>query len=210
MLFTGEKISNIKSTCLVEYANYLDKKKKIDEAIKYYYKALRFNSNNYYAYCGLASDLLDKKQFIQSLEYCKKVNSLKSSRWGIVMLFSVYKLLGETGLANETMEKILERYGYKGAAGAYNDLFIKCLKLGMKEQAENYCKEAVKINPGEPGIHRNLALLYQSQGKLHEAKDEFKNALALTNDNHYKKFTINRIANIDRLIEQQLKGTNKV
>lgn len=199
MFFTGENIKNIKSMCSVEYANYLDKKKNIQEAKKYYNKAIILNDNNYYAYCGLASALLREKQLEQAIEYSKKANAIKPSLWGYITLYIIYDSLGEADLAKEVFQHILKYY--KNMAAVYNQLSYTYFKLGMYKEAENYCKAAIKIEPGEVNIHYNLANVYLSQEKYQEARDEFNYVLCVTHDKRYKKLAMKRIEKIRNLVK---------
>ncbi len=200
---TGEKISNIKSMCLVEYANYLHHKRNIEKAIKYYNQAISLNSYNYYAYGGLAAALLAEKQFKQALEYCKKAYSIKSNLWGNITLFVIYNSLGEAISANEMLRKIF-KYFNNNVAAAYDRLSYTYFQFGMHKEAEYYCKEAVKILPIEAGIHYNLANIYLAQEKFQAARDEFQNVLELTNDKRYKKKAIKKIESLNRVITTKL------
>jgi tetratricopeptide (TPR) repeat protein len=160
MLFTGENIKNIKSTCQVEYANYLHDIQDIEKAIKYYNKAISSNANNYYAYGSLAAALFEKKQFRQALEYCKKAGSIKPSGISVKILsFVIYDILDEANLAKEVLQYILKFYENDLIAG-YDRLAYTYYQVGMHKKAEHYCKEALKINPSVWSLHFNLGKIY--------------------------------------------------
>ena len=195
MFWHGEKFKDIKSICLVEYGNYLHDKKNIDEAIKYYDKALSLNSNNYYAYAGLAAAFLGKRQFIQALEYCNKAKSIKSDILINLLLIVIYESLGEKELHREALQKATGFFN-NNLAAFYNRLAYTYLQLNMHNEAEHYCREALKICPNEAGLHNNLAKIYLSQENFQEAREEFQKVIMLSTDNRYKKYAKEEIKNI--------------
>ncbi|MGB9716477.1 MAG: tetratricopeptide repeat protein, partial [Thermodesulfovibrionales bacterium] len=176
MFWHGEKFKDIKSMCFVEYGNYLHDKKNINEAIKYYNKALSLNSNNYYAYAGLSAAFLEKREFLRALEYCNKAKSTKSDILIDLLLIIIYESLGDKDLVNEVSQKALEFFKNNSAA-LYNRLSYTYFQLNMYNKAEHYCKEALKICPNESGLHNNLAKIYLAQNRFQEAREEFQKVI---------------------------------
>lgn len=196
MFWYGEKLSDIKSMCFVDYANYFHDKRNIEKAIEYYNKALRLNPNNYYSYGGLAAAFVEKRKFREALEYCNKAIEIKKQDILIyILLVVIYESLGETILAKDAFRKAL-KYFDNNLAAIYNRLANIYFQLGLHKEAEYYCKEAIKIDPNEAGLHNNLAKIYLSQEKIKEAKDEFQKVLELTSDKRYKKYAIDNIKNL--------------
>jgi tetratricopeptide (TPR) repeat protein len=178
MFLTGENVKNIKSMCLVEYANYLHDKKDIDDAINYYKRALRLNSNNYYAYWGVTAGLMEKGLFNQAIDSCNKAISIKSTTRLFILQSVIYNALGETNLAEEALQKTV-KYFDKKMDVAYDALAYTCYFLNMLDAAENYAKEALAINPNEAGLHYNLAKIYLKKHQNQMAKEEFQKVLQL-------------------------------
>jgi len=201
MLFVGEPVNNIKSACYVEYANYLHDNKKIEKAITYYNKAISLNINNYYAHGSLAATFFEKKQFKQSLEYCKSASSIKAGISVDILSHVIYEALGEYSLAKEMLQHILEFYK-KDLVAAYDRLSYAYFQVNMHKEAEYYCKEALKINPSAANFHYNLGMINLAQNKLLEAKGEFNKVLELANSRRYKRYAINKIVNINNLLGQ--------
>lgn len=52
-------------------------------------------------------------------------------------------------------------------------------QLGKYDLAEQYCNNAIKINPRNAQAHSNLGIIYDSQNKLYEAVRCYKNSLEL-------------------------------
>ncbi len=194
----GEKFSDIKSMCLIEHANYLHDKKDIEKAIEYYNKALRLDSNNYYAYGGLTAAFIEKRLFSEALEYYNKAMTIKKP--DILMLILgviIYESLGESALSKEALNNALKFFD-NNLAALYNHLAYTYFNFNMNEKTEFYCKEAIKIDPKEAGLHNNLAKVYLAQGKFHEAKDEFQKVLEFTSDKKYKRYAIENIKKINQ------------
>lgn len=197
MFWYGEKFNEIKSMCLIEYANYLHDKKDIKKAIEYYNKALRLDPDNYYAYGGLTAAFIEKRLFREALEYYNKTLAIKKSDILMYILgVIIYESLGESVLAKEAMDKALKFFN-NNLAALYNHLAYTYFSFNMNEKAEFYCKEAIKMYPNETGLHNNLAKIYLAQGKFHEARDEFQKVLKLTSDKRYKKYAIENIKKIN-------------
>lgn len=52
-------------------------------------------------------------------------------------------------------------------------------QLGKYDLAEQYCQDAIKINPQSPQAHGNLGTIYDGQNKYHDAVREYKASLEL-------------------------------
>lgn len=200
MFFIGENIKNIKSACLVEYANYLDDKLNVEDAIKYYHKAISLNSKNYYAYTSLAATLFKIKQFKQALEYCKKAGAIRSGKLVNTLLFVIYDVLGEIRLANEVLPKILIAYK-DNLAAAYDRLGYIYFQVNLYDKAEYYNKEAIKLKPNTPGLYFNMATLYLAQRKYFDARNEISKVLEITTNKRYVKRALRKIENINKLLK---------
>jgi tetratricopeptide (TPR) repeat protein len=202
MLCHGEKYRDIKSQCFVDFANYLHDKKNVEKARKYYERALTFNGANYYAYAGLATVSIENKKYQEALDYCTQAISIKDN--DILMKFLlvvVYKSLGETILAEETLKKTLN-YFNNNLAAVYNRLSYTYVKFGFYKEAEHYCNEAVNISPNEAGLHNNLAKIYLFEKNFSQAREEFCKVMELTSDRRYRKYAHENIKKIDAILHQ--------
>jgi tetratricopeptide (TPR) repeat protein len=197
MLFTGDNIKDIKSACLVEYANYLDGKLNAADAIKYYNKAIGLNPKNYYAYASLAAALFKIKQFERALEYCKKADAIRSGKSVNTLLFVIYDIMGEISLANEVLSKI--QISYKNnLAAVYDRLGYTYFQVNQYDKAEHYNKEAIKLRPNTPGFYFNMATLYLAQKKYYDARNEVSKVLEITTDKRYAKRATRMIESINK------------
>ncbi len=196
MFWYGENFNEIRSMCLVDYANYLHDKKEIEKAIKYYNKALRLDPNNYYAYGGLTAAFIEKRLFSEALEYYNKAMTIKKPDTLMLILgVIIYESLGEFVLSKEALNNALKFFD-NNLAALYNHLSYTLFSFNMNEKSEFYCKEAIKMYPSEAGLHNNLAKIYLAQGKFYEARDEFQKVAELTSDKRYKRYAIKNIKKI--------------
>jgi tetratricopeptide (TPR) repeat protein len=200
MFWCGEPFDKIKSMCLVDYANYLDKGNEIDEAIVHYKKAIKLDPRNYYAYGGLSAALITKRHFREALEYCNKAITFKPHVILFVLQSIIYKCLEQPPMAEEALEKTLPFFNNKRDA-AYDRLAYTYRGFKMYDEAEYYLKEALRINPTEAGLHFNLARVYSKKNQRQMAKSEFQKVLELSSQNrrnlkryrNYAKKEIERI-----------------
>jgi len=195
MFFAGNKFNDIKSMCFVDYANYLHDRKNIEKAMLYYNKAITLNPDNYYAYGGLAAAQTEKGSLKQALESCNKAILIKPNVLLFILQSIIYKYLGEPLLVEVAKQKATELFEDK--LTAYSKVADAYLKFSMYEDAEYYCKEAIKMNQNDAGLHNNLAEIFLAQQKFTEARDEFEKALELTSDKRHKKYAIENIKKID-------------
>ncbi len=198
LFMTGHQINDIKSMCLVLYANYLHDQKIIDRAIEYYYQAIKLNNENFYAYGGLASALIQKRQYEQALEYCRKAKSLHENILISILIFIILDLLGKPDEANETL-KVIMKYFKNDLAQTYDRLSYTYYKSGLHEKAEFYCHKAIDSKPMEAKSHFNLASIYIAQHKMLEARMELKKVLNLNPTKQLKRYSINKIEKISSL-----------
>jgi tetratricopeptide (TPR) repeat protein len=178
MFHTGEKLYEIKSMLLLDYANYLMEKKDVENAIKYYNKSINLNPDNFYAFWGLASVFLKKKLHREALEYCNKALSIKPYVQLFILQSIIYKSLGESLKSDNALKKTLN-YFNDDLAAAYDQFAHTYCFYEMYDEAEYYLLEAIKVNPNEAGLHYNLALVYSAKGQYQMAIDEFEKVLTL-------------------------------
>ncbi|HTG01486.1 MAG TPA: hypothetical protein VK654_12980 [Nitrospirota bacterium] len=206
-LLTGEPIDNIKSACYVEYANYLyDICRNWEKAIIFYNRALSFNSNNSYAYGGLAAIHFEKKQFKKSLEYCKSAYAINAGITVQILMQVIYEVLGESNLAKEQLQNILKFYE-NDLVAAYDWLAYAYLKVDMLNAAEHFCEEALKNKPNAAILHYNMGIIYFAKNEFLKSKTEFAKVLELANDRdekdrRSKQYAIKKIRRIDNLLQK--------
>lgn len=186
MLLHGDRVKEIVSLSLVDYANYLYDKKDIDKADRYFRKALEYNPQNYYAYGGLATIYISRQLFKEALGFCDKGIALKPDILLFILRYVIYNSLDKVDSAEKALQKILVFFNNDKAA-AYDRLAYTYFEFEMYEKAKHYCKEAIKIEPKEAGPHYNLAKIYQAKGQSQLAKEEFQKVLVLTSNKRYRK-----------------------
>jgi len=201
MFLTGENIRDIKSACHFEYADYLYDKKDIENATIHYNKAINLNPKNYYAYWGLTASLIAKGLFIEAMESCDKGISVKSDSRFFILQSIIYTALGKPDIAEEARLKTLKYFNNKLDV-AYDALGYMYYRFNMLDRAEHYLKEALAANPGEAGIHYNLAIIYSKKHQHQMAKEEFQKVLELSSsnrskENRYKKYAEKALKNVN-------------
>ncbi len=100
-------------------------------------------------------------------DYCKKTDEPEALRKYIIA-YSYYKFSNSKNLKN-TKEKI---------GTIYNDISYELAKLKKTDEAINILKLSLKYFD-DPKTHYNLAKLYEKQGKIDNAMEEYKLALKL-------------------------------
>ncbi|MFA5072740.1 MAG: tetratricopeptide repeat protein [Nitrospirota bacterium] len=178
------------------YARYLSKKDP-EKTKKYFDKAIGLDAKNIVAYTSDAVFYLSQKEFAKARMCCEKANAIKANSVNNVLLFAIYDSLGETALAAELMKKIV-KYHNGNPIAAYGEISHLYFTFTMREKAEYYCKEALKLSPNEEEPHCILGIIYYSQGQLHEAKNEYTKAIELSNNKKYIKFSRKMINDIDK------------
>jgi tetratricopeptide (TPR) repeat protein len=63
-----------------------------------------------------------------------------------------------------------------------NNLGYSLIQIGEYSEAENYCREAISINPHRYNAHKNLGLALQGQGQYVEAALSLQLASVISND----------------------------
>jgi tetratricopeptide (TPR) repeat protein len=200
MFLQGEKISNIKSSCFVDFADHLHRKKNISKAIEYYDKAIGLNLENTRAYEGIVMSLIVHKSFNQALETCEKAISIRPSSLLYILQSIIYECLGQPALSDEAFHKTLKFYDNDKSI-AYDRLAYFYWLLNIFEQAEYYCKKALKLNPDEPSFHYHLASIYSANQQYEMAIEEYERVLKLTSDKKYRKNSQKEIKGITRLLK---------
>ncbi|MGQ9705497.1 MAG: tetratricopeptide repeat protein [bacterium] len=66
---------------------------------------------------------------------------------------------------------------------ALNKFSMKCADYEVYKEAEYRLKQAIDIEPHNPNLHNNLAIVLEAQGKIKDAYREYKHALSLDPDN---------------------------
>lgn len=186
MFIEGKDFNIIKSLCLVDLANNFHDQHKIDNAIRYYTKSAYLNPKNYYAYAGLTAAFLEKKLFNQAVESGNKaINIRKPDIQMNVLLLIAYESVGDTESSKKTLHQIVEYFG--NVPAAYNHLAHIYFKLGLYDQAEYYCKEAIRLDEARAGLHYNLATIYKARNEYSLALNEYRRVLELKADRKYTR-----------------------
>jgi len=194
MFYLGEKVTDIKSTCLVDYGNYFHDKKSIDKAITYYNRALHLNPDNFYANVALAAALLEKKEFPKALDYLKRAAAIKKPDiLTTILLFIGYESIDDGVSARRVLEEIF-KYFKNNEAAAYDRISHSYYELGVYQRGEHYIKEALKIHPSLAGPHYNLALIYLAQADLELARNEFQKVLELASKKDKFEIRLRKLA----------------
>jgi len=187
MFFEGEKLKQIKSACLVDYASYFYEKKDFRRAIESYQKALLLDPNNYYVNIGLAYALVANKSFEESLPSLEKAISIRKSDIRIwPSLFVAYRESGKEDLARNVLEEMVQCTGSNESA-AHDALAYTYLTLAIFAEAEQHSKKAVEMSPDKGYLHYNLGKIYFAQEKIREAKAEFQRAVELARDKRERR-----------------------
>ena len=74
---------------------------------------------------------------------------------------------------------VIERMRYKAEKAVEESNRLRDEATGDRSEATAALKQAVRLAPRDPVVHRNLGTVYANLGRLEEAAQEFRRALSL-------------------------------
>ncbi len=98
-------------------------------------------------------------------------------------LGQIYSLMNKPAEAAEqyrlAVADTLQTGGGLPTARAYNNLAYETSRLGKTDEAIQFYKKAIEIDPGFAGAHNNLGYLFLQQGQYQESEAELRRAMEL-------------------------------
>jgi tetratricopeptide (TPR) repeat protein len=149
-----------------------------DEAVSYYEQAIRLCPKSASAYRNLGVLLTDHGRvdeaiavFHKGLEHKPEFASVLHTGLGTIFL--------QQGKIDEAIYELQLSVSMRPDATAFNNLGAALALKGRTDEAMQYHKRAVKLEPRNAEAHYDIANILLSQGKLEQAIGEYEKALSI-------------------------------
>jgi tetratricopeptide (TPR) repeat protein len=153
-----------------------DKKKKIDEAIRHYEKAISIAPDFYPAHNNLGTTYLTKSEFkLAQAQFEEAIRLRQSDAEGYLNLANVLLMAKSYEDALKNVDEGLRR----NPSSAFGHFVLGSIYERMRKlpDAEHALREALNLDPGMSRVHLELVNLYLRQQKKSEARAELKTFL---------------------------------
>lgn len=144
----------------------------LDEALKWYKKAIQFDPANSEAYYNVSNILLSQGAFDQAITGYEKALSI-NPRY-VKAYINLAIALSQEGRIDKAIHRLDE--ASKIAPGNVDIHYNMAMMLGQQgrvDEAIEHLGEAVKIQPRNVSIHYNLAMALGQKGRIDEAIEHF-------------------------------------
>ena len=160
------------------FGRTLEERRRVDEAVEQYRKALELNPTYMEAYSNLGNALRQQGRLDEAMAYCRKALEIQPQS---VKTHRVLGLaLAASGRFDEAIAQFQEALAIEPeCAEAHNDLGAALLERGRNDEAIAHWKQAVAINPQDAQTHRNLGIVLYQQGKIAEALAQWTECIRL-------------------------------
>ncbi len=157
-------------------------KGQVDEAIKWYEKAIQFDSRNAEAYYNMANILLSQGKSDQAITGYEKALSI-NPRY-IKAYINLAVVLTQAGRTDEAISRLEEASKMEpGNADVHYNLAMVLRQQGRLDEAIEHLIEVVKIEPNNASVLYDTALLLGQRGRLDEAAEVLHQVLRLQPQN---------------------------
>lgn len=148
------------------------------EAIDAAGEAIRIAPDNAQAYAKRGASLTALERFEEAIRDFEKITVVSPDRAdGYLLLADLYKSLGRTSRASQSLSLALERQS--GTPSDPLERAIILTKLERWDEAVARCREALAVNPKDAYASAVLGRAYQGKGMLEEAEAALREATAL-------------------------------
>ncbi len=161
--------------------------RKFDDAEQSFQHALKISVQHVPAIINLSTSLKRKNQFEQAASLCRQALLIKPDAWGA--LVNLGTICFETDQYREAEQHYRNALKLLTTAALtqhgdiiHTHLGLVAMKIGRLDDAEREFKESIILNPGNYQSYVNLALAHKALGKLEEALDCLRNAIAIDAD----------------------------
>ena len=171
------------------YGNREVENKNLNEAIKVYKEALKWDPYLGHIYYTIGNILINEEFYITAQEYLEKAEKYFDYTNLPRALAFVYL---QKGMFDEAVIKLKQAISYqknkKSMVPLYGELGNTYLHLNRYKTAEIAYKNALKINPNYVNARYGLAGVYLRQNRLEEALEELQKVIELAPDSEEAKY----------------------
>lgn len=140
------------------------KEAKLQSAQKVYETLTKDEPENPEAWINAALVYRKRGQLKNALKAAQKAYRLSSDRGDIIFnIGNIHKQLGELKKAEQIYLLSIEKQS--DFIPSYNNLALLLADSGRRDEAEKILKRGMRIDENDPGLHYNLAGLYQAKGQ---------------------------------------------
>jgi len=175
----------------------LYKKRQFDEALVHYKKSLDLDPDNITSYTNLAAVHMEKKEFEQAIELCRKgIDVGQAHNAGFKLVAKAYVRIGNAYMKMDKLEEALEAYR-KAQVEDYQEDTKKLIKKA--EDIKKQRDAAAYVDPAKSNEHKEAGNKLFAENKFVEAITEYTEALK-RDPNNYKVLS-NRAACYSKLMD---------
>jgi len=153
---------------------------KNEEAIAQYHAAIKINPNYVDAYYNLANLLMKQGNMEEVVDNYRQAVKINPNH------FEAHCNLAEVFVKQNKIDQAIEHFREAVRItpdfAALNNLGVNLERQLKHEEAIYYYRQALLIEPKNPGIHFNLGVAFGNKGKLKEAIEHFRQAINLKPD----------------------------
>jgi tetratricopeptide (TPR) repeat protein len=149
-----------------------------DEAVSYYNQAIRLHPKNASAYRNLGVLLTDHGRIDEAIAVFRKGLEHKPD-FACVLHTGLGTIFLQQGKIDEAIYELQLSVSMKPDATAFNNLGVALTFKGRTDEAMQYHKRAVKLEPRNAEAHYDIANILLSQDKLEQAISEYGKALSI-------------------------------
>jgi tetratricopeptide (TPR) repeat protein len=166
------------STALNNLGNALTAKGKYNEALEYYYRAIKLDCNDFKAHNNLGNTLSLQARIDEAISHYNeaiRINSAYAAAYGNLGIALMAK-----GRLDEAIDSYRKALQFKpDFLEAHNNLGIALQQQGKFDEAVNHFQQVVQLKPHYAKTHNNLGIVFRLQGKSDEAVSHFEQALKI-------------------------------
>jgi len=172
-------------------------KRRLDEAMEHYLKALRIKSDYMEAHNNLGIALEIQGRSDEAIRHFQEALRVKPD--DMKAHYNLGNILLKQGQIEKSVKHYLKVLFIKADfEGAYNNLGNILLKQGRYDIAIDYYLEALRINPDLAETHNNLGVTLFRKGDMPGAVNHFREALRINPDDMDARNNLKKVAGIKR------------
>jgi tetratricopeptide (TPR) repeat protein len=153
--------------------------RRYDEALSHYNQAIRVHPSNASTYHNLGLLLIDQGRTDEAIALYRKGLEHKPPENASMLHTDLGTIFLQQGKIDEAIYELQTSVSMKPDATAINNLGVALTSKGRIDEALQYHKRAVRLEPRNAEAHYDIANILLSQDKLEQAVREYEKALSI-------------------------------